>query len=148
MKPKNSDFNIVTLMPIDSEDRKNFWTLCREDIGYIFTLNVGFLSFYWIPSLLAYIAEPTHAKLVGLVYHLVYTFGWIATWLVSRRWKNMLVYLLPVVYVLSISLDMCIAANFESTVDLDITGEGSQKMKSYLALMYVMILIMFETLSF
>ena len=125
MKPKKSNFNIVTLIPADGEDKKDFWKLCSEDIEYIFTLNVVFLSLYWVPSLLAYITEPTHANLVGLVYTIVYTLGWITTWLVSRRFKNILVYLLPILYVLSILLDICIASNFESTVDLDITGEGS-----------------------
>ena len=148
MKPKKNDFNIVTLIPTDSEDKKNFWKLCREDIDYIFTLNVIFLTLYWVPSLLAYITEPTHANLVGFVYTMVYTLCWITTWLVSRHFKNILVYLLPILYVLSILLNIRIASNFESTVDLDITGEGSKKMKRYLALMYVLILILFETLSF
>ena len=141
-------YHVVTLRPTNDDDKKTFWKFSSDDILLAFSLYLIFHSVYWLPSLLAYIADPSHVNLINFGLHTIYCIGWLFVWLISRMCKSKLVYMLPILFIISNGLNICIANNLTHMLHHNIGTEEPSQVYTYVTLMYGLMLTNGELLSF
>ena len=51
------------------------------------------------PAIVFYIAEPDDANNKSLIYTTLYLLCYVVVWLITRRFKSSLVYIIPLMYI-------------------------------------------------
>ena len=96
---KQRKYSAITLRPKTKELRDRFWNFRNDDIYNSFFIQGIVKSSFYVCNLAIYlfIREPSHLpQLIGLS---VYTFLHWAFYMIARRYKNLLVFLLPFLFV-------------------------------------------------
>ena len=120
---KNSDrtvkttrpYSLLTLRPTNDEDKKLFWDVRCDDISKAFNIQMIFQIFFWVPNIGYYMQDATEQTTSNLIWTTIYFFCFAITWIIGRRFKRALVYMIPFMY---ISTNACLmqtsAANWSS----------------------------------
>ena len=97
-------FNSATLQPHDSKERKLFWTYRCEDISEQFSVRCLIVALSWLILLLSHFYDPTEVSLLKLEYRSINVALCIAVWLLGKRIKKQLVWVIVVLYLVELVL--------------------------------------------
>ena len=97
-------FNTVTLQPNDSKERKLFWTYRCEDISEQFTVRCLIVALSWLILLLSHFYSKTDVSLIKLEYRSINVALCIAVWLLGKRIRKQLVWVIVALYLAELVL--------------------------------------------
>ena len=95
---KERQYSLLTMYPKDKAEVRPFWEWHCEEIRHGVYVFLIFSTFFFFTSLITYILDRTDINFWMTISCLIYGSGYWLIWLIGRKYKKLVIYLLPLGY--------------------------------------------------